>query len=41
MANPTGVVVSFQKNKKEVARLEDFDRLKLVGKGTFGKVFKV
>ena len=41
MANPTGVVVSFQKKNAEVARLEDFERLKLVGKGTFGKVFKV
>ena len=29
---------AFSRNKKE-ARLEDFERLCLVGKGTFGKVF--
>ena len=35
-----GTKNAFSRSKQE-ARLEDFDRLKLVGKGTFGKVFKV
>lgn len=41
MANSSDVVSAFRKKKAAEAKLEEFERLKLVGKGTFGKVFKV
>jgi hypothetical protein len=31
--------VIFQKQNKEAAALEDFKLMRIVGKGTFGKVF--
>lgn len=36
-----GVATEYQKKGAVAAKLEDFMMLKIVGKGTFGKVFKV